>query len=516
MVKPADKKQYSPLVSNLPALTRTSSGIEFDPTQDVWSFRDALNTVYADFREIKASADIIAGAKSVLVWYAENLSSVSMQRCFDDFKRFCNVVVNGKSALLAIDVAEVLSYRASLGKNKSWMLGPLSKMFRRWHELGIPGVTTEVAKLLNQLRIPGMEKGVAVSTMDTKHGPYTDIEFEAIQSAVDIAYAEGAISLSNYVMATLFMALGMRPVQYAALKVDDVRVSEASDGSIIYSLRIPRAKQKKQQVRNQFKERVLIPKIGALLELHARNVELRFGGRIQDPKQAPLFPAQQRECEEPSGFEFHRTGQSISQALISTLSSLDVASERTGESINITPYRFRRTIGTRAAMEGHGELVIAELLDHTDTQNVGVYVEATPEIVERIDRAMAMHLAPLAQAFAGVIIADESEAARKGDPASRICDPRFNPTMKPLANCGKHGFCGLLKPIACYTCRSFQPWLDGPHEEVLNFLISERERLLGDSDTRIASVNDRTILAVAEVVRRCEEIQAEMREAMSV
>lgn len=64
-----------------------------------------------------------------------------------------------------------------------------------------------------------------------------------------------------------------------------------------------------------------------------------------------------------------------------TLEKLAVTSERTGERIHITSRRFRRTVGTRAAEEGHGELVIAELLDHSDTQSVGVYVQATPAIV---------------------------------------------------------------------------------------------------------------------------------------
>ena len=76
--------------------------------------------------------------------------------------------------------------------------------------------------------------------------------------------------------------------------------------------------------------------------------------------------------------------------------------------------------------------------------------------------------------------------------------------MKPMGNCGKHGFCGFLAPIACYTCVNFQPWLDGPHEAVLDYLIGERDRLAAQTDLRIASVNDRTILAVAEVVRLCE------------
>lgn len=85
-----------------------------------------------------------------------------------------------------------------------------------------------------------------------------------------------------------------------------------------------------------------------------------------------------------------------------------------------------------------------------------------------------------------------------------IEDPRFDSTMRPLASCGSHGYCGLLKPIACYTCANFEPWLDGPHEAVLEFLIGERDRLSSRGDMRIAAINDRTILAVAEVVRQCD------------
>ena len=72
-----------------------------------------------------------------------------------------------------------------------------------------------------------------------------------------------------------------------------------------------------------------------------------------------------------------------------------------------------------------------------------------------------------------------------------------------------NGFCGLAAPIACYTCKNFQPWLDGPHEAVLAHLLAKREQLLSTTDARIASVNDRTILAVAEVIRRCDEVRAQ-------
>jgi hypothetical protein len=77
-----------------------------------------------------------------------------------------------------------------------------------------------------------------------------------------------------------------------------------------------------------------------------------------------------------------------------------------------------------------------------------------------------------------------------------------------MGKCGLKSFCGFNAPIACYTCKSFKAWLDGPHEAVLHHLIKERERLLETSGKRIASVNDRTILAVAAVIQRCAEMAA--------
>ena len=197
-----------------------------------------------------------------------------------------------------------------------------------------------------------------------------------------------------------------------------------------------------------------------------------------------------------------------------TLDRLSVVSERTGDFIKVGAKRFRTTVGTRAAQEGHPELVIAELLDHSDTQNVGVYVKATPEIVARIDRAMAMYMAPLAQAFAGKLIEGPAEATRAFDPASEIRAPEITGGFKAMSSCGKAGPCGFLKPIGCYTCGSFEPWLDGPHEQVLEHLLSRRDQQMMTTDPRIASINDRTIYAVAQVVALCAEVKAQ-REAQN-
>ncbi len=511
MNKPAEAVARWGSAPELPALARTRSGVEFDPRVDRWTYRDATTTVNLDFSKWPVTDMFILSAKLSLLWYAEHLSPAHLSNMHERLGHYLRVVGDGRIHPLGeITGADLINYRATLTSTTSWYLGSLSGLLKKWHSLGYSGVTTDAAALLKQLRTQGNQKGEAVLTHDPIHGPFTDMELESLQSSLDRAYVSGEVDREGYLLAYLFMLLGQRPVQYAALKVRDVGLAYAKDGTAVYTIRVPRAKQRNQLSRAEFKDRVLIPQVGELLVHYSKEVLATFHRLLPDPSDAPLFPTRRRRGGEPDGFEYHRTTQTIADLLERTLRRLSVMSERTGQSLHITATRFRRTVATRAAVEGHGELIIAELLDHTDTQNIGVYIEARPEIVERIDRAMAVYLAPMAQAFAGVIIDNESLATRAGDPSSRVCDPRFDASMKPMGNCGKHGFCGFLAPIACYTCLSFQPWLDGPHEAVLDYLIGERDRLATQTDLRIASVNDRTILAVAEVVRLCKDRRREM------
>jgi integrase len=459
--------------------------------------------MHLDFNAVTASAAIRTGLKHVLKWYVENESPSHVANLFSRFKHFAASVRLGED----ITSTELINYKTTLDGATGWYLGTLSGLLKRWYALCIPGVGHDAANLLRSIRIKGNRKGQAVLTMDPEQGRFTDMEFEAILDALKAAYQRDEIEEGAYVLALLFIALGPRPIQYAALKIRDLQVLETSDGKT-YLLSVPRAKRREQMARSSFTRRTLIPEIGELVRAYADEVKKDFEGVLPDPTDAPMFPAKIRTSVEPKGFEYHRTSLALIQWFRLTTNKLLVHSERTGGPIKMTATRFRRTLGCRAADEGQGELVIAELLDHTDTQNVGVYVEATPGMMERIDRAVALKLAPLAQAFAGTIITDESQATRANDPTSRIRDPRFD-SSAPVGNCGQFGFCSFLAPVACYTCRSFEPWLDGPHERVLEFLIKERDRLLVQADKRVASINDRTILAVADVVGRCAEIKGE-------
>lgn len=497
------------VVNTLLPITRTRGGAVFDPNQERWVIREGHLAASFNFSRVSqmVSPIFLSGFKRTLLWYAENQSLKHVENMFNRMDHLLrHVSKTSRDGISQLRSVDLLNYQVARPENQKWYLGSLAGFLKKWHALGHPGVTSEAVKLLKELRFKGNKKGEAVLTLDPHNGPFTDIELESIQGALNQAYSSNAIAENEYLLAWLFMLLGQRPAQYALLKVCDVLAPMVKDGSHIYILRVPRVKQRRA-ARLEFKERLITPQIGKLLYEYALKIKASFEGLLGDPSQAPLFP-QSVNGNQPVGMEFHQTSTLLSRKLTRILDGLDVFSERTGDLIHITATRFRRTTGTRAAQEGHGELIIAELLDHSDTQNVGVYVQATPEMVERIDRSVAMALAPLAQAFAGVIIGDESDATRGDDASSRIIDPRIDKTCQPMGNCGSHGFCGFSAPIACYTCQHFQAWLDGPHEAVLNHLLAERERKLNVADIRIASVNDRTILAVADVVRHCQAIKA--------
>jgi hypothetical protein len=151
---------------------------------------------------------------------------------------------------------------------------------------------------------------------------------------------------------------------------------------------------------------------------------------------------------------------------------------------------------------GRRPSAIAVILDHTSLTAAQSYIEIRSALLQRLDKKIAMLLAPMAQRFAGAI------TTRGKDPVQGVQRHIFGPVEQnggpeDIGGCGKQGFCGLGQPIACYTCRLFHPWLDGPHEAMLESLLARRRRMVADGSAIVAGTLDDTIVACAEVVRQC-------------
>lgn len=493
----------------LPKTARTRSGVEFAPEEVHWCFRDGTTRVSINFALLpEACAPLLLGLKRTLLWFLENRAPGSSNHNYTEFVWLARMLDDGSVAVIErIRPEDIVSIKLSSEKAEH-RLASVRAFLGKWSELGAPGVEEDVACVLERMSLKQNPVGVAVATLDPKKGPLTDLEFEAIQAALNNAYAKGKIDTECLLLCYLLMALGARPVQLAALKCSDLIVPGNPDGD--YVLRVPRAKQREQPERGEFKWRKLTRQLGERLAAHVQTLQAEFADRLQDAREAPLFPLRHRaDNTDAPGFEYHATPNHLSKRVAAVFTGLCVPSERLEGPIPASPIRFRRTFATRAAEEGWPLLVIAELMDHAHTRHVEVYAGLTSRIRAKFSRKIAMEMAPIAMAFAGRIIRSEDEATRPG-PASRIVDLRVDRSGASMGSCGSYAHCGFARPIACYSgCYDFEPWLDGPHEAVLDYMLTRRAHLMTTTNSRIAAINDRAILGCAQVILRCREILAE-------
>jgi len=487
-------------------------GYKFKLSDDQWRLSKDYNFTISTVKSL-LSPDLYLALRHVLAFYATTASAGYTQSLFYHCKTYLKTV----TCLKPFGVESLIFYRSTLDKNTEWQLASLRTFIRQWHAMGHPGIADEVVQLLSKWRLSAGERGYAVQSMCPESGPLTDIEMQGVVEAVTTAFGEGRLALVDTALTLTIALTGRRRVQVAGLKIKDLIKQTSKDGIEKFFINFPRAKQHFQGWRSSFSKFAVSEDLWLILQEQAAATQREFAGAVGKSLAAhlvselPLFPNLSMldasvGLEEQLKMDYlHMRTANIGGVMLRVSDAINVISERTGLPINLTPYRFRYTLGTNLAREGKRGYVIAEALDHSDTQHVGVYVKNIPDIVKHINKAVALQLGPIAQAFQGVLIVSEREAIRGNDPSSRITNGE-----KGVGTCGNYGFCGALAPVACYTCNNFQPWRDGPHETVLEGLIKERESVFEQTgDLKIASVNDRLILAVSDVVYRCKEMRGE-------
>lgn len=487
------------LTITLPERVFTRSGSSFDPREDVWEWADGPFNARIDFRRYHGGfAKFVHALKLALLPFVRGHSSghvTHLQRAFSHFVDAMQTCPDG-----AIGAKDISDYAAKLGGDEVGRLGTLNCLLQKWVDLNLPGVQPECATYLLERKKPGNKKGEAVRTRNPVEGPLSEEEYTALYSAVNAAYGRGELPLWMLLLTRLLLACGGRISQYASLKLCDF-----DSATLVLSL--PQAKTRLNHARSSFLAFDISPQTGQLITdykdgLRAEGYDDTSAFFPQDLVM-PKGPRKQLRASNDL-FYGHCTPGTLSSWFKTLIAEIAPPTFRLDFApMPLTPKRFRYTFGTRLAEEGASKVVIANRMGHADLQQVEVYVAASPKIVENIDKTMGALLAPLAQAFKGQVVEDERDSTHKGAPGSRIID--FRVSKDPVGSCaGKGGNCAFNKPVACYSCFRFEPWLDAPHEKVLERL--EAERANWSTDDRMAAVNDEPIRAVKEVIALCSQI----------
>jgi hypothetical protein len=477
-------------------LIATNSGYKFSISEPVWILD----------KNIKLNINLILESLNIchhesflytLSYFATTRSSSYTRKMYWAFFDF---IKNAKDGL--ITDFTIKKYHKQALINKSDYLESMRVFFKKWLYLEFPGVTDYQVEILYKGKTKRRRIGEMVNTMDLNKGPLIENDIINFNEGSMHLYASGHITLSELAMALLTSYTGRRPIQTSHLKLKDI-LSLFGEHNNEIALRYPRAKHS-GAFRSEFKKLKITEDLNDLLIVLSKEniglVEKILGRAVSDIEMAeiPLFidlnavneSKNKKDISELLKADVYHIGAKLITTKIQKIANY-IDSLEYAEVINAR--RFRYSLGTRAAMEGYGVSIIAELLDHRSTKFAACYVKNIPEYAERIDEIMTRDLSKYVGAFKGELVnADTGEIKIK--------------THKGInsGNCSNCNDCHAPVPIPCYTCPYFKPWIDAPHNEVYDFLMKERKRIAEiTSDIKIATTLDRTIVAVKEIINKC-------------
>lgn len=487
------------------------AGLPVDATSWKWRLNDVGSKYALNWHRLPLNQEMLEATARYLADMIKSHAPGTVRIAFNTLQ----LLAHSKSFIRAKEESDIVpaviisELRAYLPKDRHYKLSTIRAWYRGCADLGYNTFSPEVAFELDEYRIGGGLKGQAVLSLDPNEGPLNDLEITALLNALRAAGRSNSISLQERAALWLCVALGANTVQYALMCEDDIDVI-SEDGRRFVQIKVPRIKKRTQYNRAEFRKRKLTDEIGGvLLDLIEQNVGRRepegVGG---EALKRPLFVRRRLRPGSPDApladYGWHLYATEFVDLVQAAVRRLNVISPRTGAPLHVTPRRLRYTFATRLVREGASMRDVADALDHTDLQHVRVYFDIKSDIVESLDRAMALALGPVAQAFLGKLVGSEKEAERGDDPRSRIrVNDRKSGRAEAVGTCGQHSFCGLFAPVACYTCNQFQPWMDGPHDLILESLLADRERRKTEGqDGRMVSLHDTTILAIGDVITR--------------
>lgn len=476
---------------------------------EVWTIVDPMVDIRLHWGRLDLNdCDALRALKRRFAWLITNQAPFSVRNAFEAVIPF----VASKAFRSAASEGTVIPYlafseaKALLRSEEHWRLHHARQLYRWCAVQGFRHFSQDVAKRLDDVIIGGNVKGQAVRSRDPDKGPLNAQVVAALSAALREVRAEGTMPLAEQAALWLALSTGSNPGQYACIREEDLAEEKVSGQTVAWIISIPRHKKGHDHYRADFRDRKLQRFVGLILRDLIEENKRKAPPELDGEAARPLF--RRKEPAKPYGeWSWHLLSGDFTRIIQRAVKTLRVRS-RAGKDLRVNTRRFRYSLGTRLVNAGASMLAVADALDHSDTQNVQVYFDVHSDIVEHLDRSMAFALAPRAQALTR-IVASEHEAERGDVKGSRrFFGDKEKDVFEPIGTCGSYSFCNVHAPLACYTCHRFQPWIEGPHDLVLDSLLEARDRRLDQGlSAKLVTIEDEIIAAVADVITRIADLR---------
>ena len=484
-------------LADLPLLPRSEvsfDGQHLDTSQTIWRIRASLDggkLIELDWaRQEKANVLGSRALHLVKLYFTDRISRKKARTVENDFRMFLRLQEWLRSRIQP--PAEWASLTEGLvraflqhGVERTADKGNDFSRLRTFYRWGVarqyPDFDPAFLEILRSITAVGNAKGHSVRFRDVVRGPFSSDELMLIGRAV----RKGLGTSQDRAIVMLHLELGHNPSASARLHNRDLIRYETKSG-VVWQLDVPRVK--KRIPRRETKRRPISNALGGLLK------SMQKGG--PDGPLLHWLPAPSPEA-------------AINEAMRRFAQAADLISPRTQLRMRMNARRFRFSIATHMAEEGASLFHIAEVLDHSDTQNVRVYVETASSIADPVARATDDALAPLVRRFQGKIV-DSGEAAivagltngRIPAAAPHLGIPHLD--VGGIGLCGRDadrdGLCQLLPPLSCYLCPSFAALRAGPHPQMLESIDRFLQQHEHHSDRRILVQLDQVRTAIRQVI----------------
>lgn len=480
-----------------------SDGTPFDPEQDLWSFRTLSSAININFTLLRncMSSELLNSFKRSMQM---KVTTGNLQTAGAAFRQFRNLVLiahqRRDGTVEQIDMEDVAAWCA---RGNVAYLGQIRILTEVWKMLKLPGILTETHDFIAQIRVPSRNDKDAVRTWDPDAGAYRPVEDAALKVALDAAFNAGEVNLYDYAVARVFRGIGMRSAQLAAMKVCDLRRS----GERV-EVRIPLLKQRGIPERGAFMPwKPITQGLADLLFLHIETNVLPRLSPGQDPDSAQLFPPKRLAFAVSSGLDHHQDKNGVQKIFLRLFTRLAVVSPLTGRLMVVNPQRERHTVLTGLAMNGCNALEIAANAGHSSPESCQAYVDAGIDHFQRMERLVGEAFIPIADRFLGKVVREAKDLTAKKDPDAVLRDK----DLTGVGSC-EIGGCQAVEagvaPIACYTCRKFRAWAEGPHEALLGALLARQSELIADGHAEMAETSTATIVAITDLLEAIQQREA--------
>jgi integrase len=283
---------------------------------------------------------------------------------------------------------------------------------------------------------------------------HIDMRISCVESIPDHKFNSSLYrELRDATLLLLVFEIAPRPLQIFMLELGDLKEIN-SDDDCYYSIRLRR--NKNRHLSDEYTSpREISGRLGKALKKIVLLNQYLF--EKTDNKSDPLFLGNQG-----NRWASNAISRTVSWAIESVfgIEKLDVEGA-------ITP--FRHHLGQSLADQGAPSSVIADRLGHSTEVAARAYITATPNIAKIKTRALGENetYQYLMNALMTGSIMRNDEV---DDEASIVRGTVGMHYIEGIGACDVKGHCHSNPVYACYTCRKFHPFVDGPHDLVVEAL----------------------------------------------